>query len=326
MPSVTVVVPAFNEGPEMAHSLTVLAEYFALHRGGYDFDYIIVDDGSTDETLQVAETFARWRPNVRVLKHERNLGLGAALRTAFKEIHTDIAVVLDADLSYTPSIAMQLIEVLDREGADITLASPYLHGGQVLNVPFLRRVLSREANRILSLATGGRCITLTSMVRAFRVSALQELDFRDDGKVAIPEMLLLAIRRRMRIIEIPSTLKWTDARRSECRGINVSRVVSQIWNTFVLAFRHRPSLWLAVPGLFPGLLPLVVATLLLLRVSTGALEAGTIATLVVQYASLAMFTGQMGSFFARRSRRKRVLVSKGVGVKDNGYGLPHHVV
>jgi len=324
MTSVTVVLPAYNEGSEMAHSLTVLAEYFALHRGGYEFDYVIVDDGSTDNTYEVAQSFARWRHNVRVIKHDRNRGVGAALRTAFAEIDTDVAIVVDVDLSYAPAVAMQLIEILDREGADIALASPYVHGGSVQNVPLLRRVLSREANRLLSLATGGKCATLTAMVRAYRVSALRQLDFSDDGKAGIAEQLLLAIRKRMHIIEVPATLRWSDERRKDGRGINVPRLVSQMWATLVLAFRHRPALWLAVPGLFPGLLPLVVAVLLVMRVSAGVLEAGTIATLVIQYTSLALFTGQIGTFFARTSRQKRVLVSQ--GVSDNGYRLPHRTV
>ena len=307
----------------MGHSLTVLAEYFALHRGGYDFRYVIVDDGSTDETLQVAKSFARWRPNVRVLTHDRNRGVGAALRTAFEGIHTDIAIVMDTDLSYEPAVAMQLIEVLDREGADVATASPYLRGGSVVNVPLVRRVLSREANRILSLATSGRCSTVTCMVRAYRVEALRQLEFRDDGKAAIAEILLSAIRKKMRVVEVPATLQWSQSRRRGSRRIDPLNLAAQIWATLRLAFRHRPSLWLAVPGLFPGLLPLVVGVLLIARANTRVLEAGTIATLVVQYASLALFTGQITSFFAHTSRKRDPLTK---GVRDNGYSLPPRVV
>ena len=155
MSSVTIIVPAYNEGAAFGASLTTLADYFAMHRGDERvFHYLIVDDGSSDETFEAAQRFARWRDNVQVLRHERNCGLGAALRTAFAQTKTDMAVVLDADLSYTPAIAMDLVESLERENADIALASAYMSGGSVVNVPFVRRVLSREANRLLSLATG----------------------------------------------------------------------------------------------------------------------------------------------------------------------------
>ena len=180
---VTVVIPAYNEGPGLADALMAVATYFASHGGTYEFSYLIVDDGSNDNTYAVAEAFARrWR-RVRVLRHQVNRGLGAALRTAFDNVCTEIAVVLDADLSYSPATAMKLIEALAIERADIALASPYALGGSVLNVPGLRRVFSREANRFLSLATNGRYATLTCMVRAYRVAALRRLDFRGDRMV-----------------------------------------------------------------------------------------------------------------------------------------------
>ncbi len=301
MTSVAVVIPAYNEGGGFAAALTSIADYLAIYRGcGYEFRYLIVDDGSADETLEAARAFARWRDDVRILRHERNRGLGAALRTAFSKVDAELAVVLDADLSYAPATAMELLEALERENADIASASPYMRGGSVVNVPPIRRVLSREANRVLSLATGGRYATLTCMVRAYRTSALPQLEFRSDGMESSAELMLAALRKNMRVIEIPATLRWSDERRRARRCMRPARIASRISATLALAFRHRPSLWFAVPGLFPGLLPLVVAVLLLLRVTPTALAIGTTATIVIQYSSLALFTGQIAAFFGRK--------------------------
>lgn len=308
MTRVTVVVPAYNEGATFAGSLAALADYFAMHRGGdYEFHYLIVDDGSDDETGALAETFARWRPNVRVLHHDRNRGLGAALRTAFEALDTEVAVCLDSDLSYAPSVAMELIEELESKRADIAMASPYMDGGTVVNVPIGRRVLSREANRLLSLATKGRYATLTCMVRAYRSEIAKALRFRSDDKPAVAEMLLDGVCKNVKIVEVPARLQWTEDRRACAGGLHLKRISAQIGNTLALAFRHRPALWLAVPGLFPGLLPLVVAFLLLLRVSPATLAVGTTATIVVQYTSLALFTGQITTFVGRRFTAKRRL-------------------
>ncbi len=301
MTSVAAVIPAYNEGGGFAASLACIADYFAIYRGcGYDFQYVIVDDGSKDETLEAARAFARWRNDVRILRHEQNRGLGAALRTAFACVDADLVVVLDADLSYTPATAMELVEALERGGADIALASPYMRGGSVDNVPPMRRVLSREANRVLSLATAGRYATLTCMVRAYRASVLPQLEFRSDGMESSAELLLCALRKKMRVIEIPATLRWSDERRRTRRCMRPARIASRISATLALAFRYRPSLWFAVPGLFPGLLPLVVAILLLMRVSPTSLAVGTTATIVIQYTSLALFTGQLAAFFGRK--------------------------
>ncbi len=98
-----------------------------------------------------------------------------------------------------------------------------------------------------------------------------------------------------------SRRRWIGADdRRRARRSHLTRIAAQICATLGLAFRHRPALWLAVPGLFPGLLPLVVAFLLLLRVSPATLAVGTTATIVVQYTSLALFTGQITAFVRRR--------------------------
>lgn len=318
MTGVTVVVPAYNEGMTFACSLARIADYFAMHASsGYRFEYVIVDDGSTDQTSEIAQTFARWHNNVTILRHERNLGLGAAMRTAFRNLSTEYAIVLDADLSYTPTTGMELLEALEREQADIALASPYMRGGSTANVPALRRILSREANRLLAIAAG-RFSTFTCMVRAYRVSALKRLTFASDRMAAVPELLLNAMKQRMRIVELAATLTWSDERRSAGGRLQFARALVQIAQITRLSFRHRPSLWLAVPGLVPGLLPLVVAVLLFAHVTPATLAAATVATVVVQYASLAIFAGYLGTFFARsRLRRLSQISQKRVDTNDD---------
>jgi glycosyltransferase involved in cell wall biosynthesis len=301
MTSVTVVIPAFNEGAVFAATLVTIADYFAKHRGGgYQFTYLVVDDGSTDETYDIASTFAGQRGDVRVLRHDQNRGLGCGLRTAVAAIESELAVVLDADLSYAPATAMELLEALDRENVDIALASPYSPGGAVRNVPFGRRILSREANRLLSLATCGRYATLTCMVRAYRVEALKRLEFAQNRMDAIAEMLLDALRKDMRVLEVPATLCWSEDRRAAGGRFRTRPVVTRIVTTCLMACRYRPALWLALPGLFPGLLPLSVAILLAFHVRGSMLATATMAVIVVQYSSLALFSGQLATFFGRR--------------------------
>jgi dolichol-phosphate mannosyltransferase len=320
--SVTVVIPAYNEGEAFGGALVTIADYFSRHRaGGYHFSYLIVDDGSRDETYDAASRFASRRSDVRVVQHERNRGLGAALRTAVAAIDSDLAVVLDADLSYSPATAMELIELLERERADIALASPYAYGGSVRNVPLVRRVLSREANRLLSLATCGRYATLTCMVRAYRVEALRRLEFAGDGMDAVAEMLLSGLRKRMNVVELPAELCWSEERREAGGRFRPLTAFRRIVATCLMACRYRPALWLALPGLFPGLLPLSVAALLLLRVNGPTLAIGTTTVIVVQYSSLALFSGQLAAFFGRRFYHRHH--PNGV---QNGYNVPSRSV
>ncbi len=131
-------------------------------------------------------------------------------------------------------------------------------------------------------------------------------------------MLLCALRSQMNVVEVPATLQWSEERRTAGGRLRCSKLASRITATFTMAVRHRPALWLAVPGLLPGLLPLVVGILLILRVSGPTLAIGTTATIVVQYSSLALFGGQLTAFFGRRFIHRHRLN----GVKTNGYNLP----
>jgi hypothetical protein len=134
---------------------------------------------------------------------------------------------------------------------------------------------------------------------------------------AVPELLLGAMKRHVRIVEVPATLKWSEERRSAGGRLNVSRALAQTAQIAQLSFRHRPSLWLAVPGLVPGLLPFVVAVLLLLHVSAATLAAATIATIAVQYLSLALFAGYLGAFFAgTHLRRHHKFIQRRIQTND----------
>lgn len=298
MCTVTIVVPVYNEGPELGANLVALADYLEMHTS-YEFSYVIVDDGSTDESHSLAETFARYHRNVTLITHERNRGLGQAIRTAREVARGAYTIVIDADLSYAPPVAMALLETAERENADVVAASPYMRGGSVVNVPFARRMLSREANRLLSLATKGRYASITCMVRAYRTQLLKDLPFRFDGMECSAEILLSAVRRGARVIEIPAKLAWTDDRRLSNGRINLTASTRRTWNTIRLALAHRPALWLAVPGLFPGLLPLVIAILWFLRMEPSTIALWSAVTIAVQYTSLAIFAGQLATFFTR---------------------------
>ena len=101
-PSVSVVVPAYNEAGVLEKNLEVVCDYLKSIEAEYDWEMIIVNDGSTDETGDIADAFAKTRENVTVLHHMYNFRLGQALRYAFNNCRGDYVVVIDCDLSYSP--------------------------------------------------------------------------------------------------------------------------------------------------------------------------------------------------------------------------------
>ena len=210
--SLSVVVPAFNEGAALASVLDRIHTALASLTSRYDVELVVVDDGSADETPAVIAAFAADHPDTTVCTHQVNRGLTEALRTGTRAARGAIVVMLDADLSYVPSIVEPLARTLVETGAAAVLASPYMRGGRVANVPRDRLIASRGANFLLAACVGFRLHTLTGMVRAYETAtlrALMELPVRGEFNAWIVAELLRGGRR---VVEIPAALVWPLAR------------------------------------------------------------------------------------------------------------------
>lgn len=211
-----IVVPCFNE----AESLGKLAEGLARLRKALPSrcqpQMILVDDGSTDNTWNLLREQFTNDPQTRLIRHERNRGIAAALETGIRAAEAEIVGTLDADCTYDP---LQVIELLERltDGVDVVVASPYHPAGKVLGVPAWRLGLSRFASGLYRLVMQNKLHTYTSCVRVYRRSAVADLHVRRGGFVGIVELLWLVDRRGGRIAECPATLTVRTTGQSKMR-------------------------------------------------------------------------------------------------------------
>lgn len=209
----SLIVPAFNEGPTIASVLERIVTATADLRSSAASEIVVVDDGSTDETRVAVERFCRERPDlVRLVAHERNAGLEAAIRTGVATARYGALVLFDADLSYAPELAAPLLRTLAEAGAAAVLASPYMPGGRVANVPRDRLVASRAANALLSRCVDGSLRTLTGMVRAYDTAALREILARPTRGEFNTWVVAELLRAGRRVVEIPAELAWPAER------------------------------------------------------------------------------------------------------------------
>ena len=132
---ITVVVPTYNEASGIVATLTDLSEHVSTLRSRYDVQLLVVDDGSSDGTVGLIEDFAQADGSIEVIEHDRNAGLVAAMKTGAEHARYDTLVFLDADLSYRPEIIEPLVIARRVANASAALASPYMIGGVVANVP-----------------------------------------------------------------------------------------------------------------------------------------------------------------------------------------------
>jgi glycosyltransferase involved in cell wall biosynthesis len=248
-PLVSVLLPVYNEAGVLEENLAAIQDYLRTLDHLYRWEVIIVNDGSVDDTGPVAEGQRSRYPNLRVLHHPTNLGLGHGFKTGFANARGDYVVTLDIDLSYSPEHIGALLERIRQAKVQVVLASPYMKGGKISNVPWLRRILSVWANRFLSFFAHGNLSTLTCMVRVHEGDFARSLVLRSVGMEVMPETIYKAMILRARIGQIPAHLDWSRQIAAGSRRRSSMRILRHMFATVLSGFIFRPFLFFILPGL-----------------------------------------------------------------------------
>lgn len=253
-PLVSLVAPAYNEALIIEKNLAVLCSYMESLEKQYRWELIVVNDGSRDETGILAEAFGQSYSNIHIVHHLTNSGLGQTLRTGFEHCQGDYIITLDLDFSYAPEDHIErLLSNIRETHAKVVVASPYMKGGKVSNVPWLRRVLSIWGNRFLSFSAKGSLATLSSMVRVYDADFLRTLNLKSMGMEINPEVIHKARLLEARITEIPAHLKWVSQKaqpRAKRRSSSMTsaKLLKHTWSIFLFGFLFRPVMFFIVPS------------------------------------------------------------------------------
>ena len=258
LPLVSVIIPAYNEAALLEPTLTAVCRYMDSLEDRYQWEVIVINDGSRDRTGEIANGFAASRTGVRIVHHPRNRGLGQALQSGFQASRGDYVIVLDSDLSYAPDHIGRLLEQIRLKHAKIVVASPYAKGGQVSDVPWLRRVMSAWANRFLATVAQSSLSTLTGMVRIYDGRFIRALSLKSVGMEVSPEIIYKSLLLRAPIEEIPAHLDWRLQRTVHTGRTSSMKVLPHILSTIFTGFIFSPFVFFLLPGLL--LLSLAVYT------------------------------------------------------------------
>ncbi len=202
---VTIVVPLYEESENIAYLKRTLLNLRTSLHGRYDLRFVLVDDGSSDDTWdRMQEAFSDVE-RCRLVTLGSNHGVSAAILRGLREADTEIVCSMDCDCSYDPAGIGEMIPLLD--AADLVTASPYHPDGEVYNVPSWRLFLSRNLSRLYNSLLGQGLHTYTSCFRAYRRSAIVDLPVRNDDFLGIAEVVVQLTSRGGRVVEHPAMLE-----------------------------------------------------------------------------------------------------------------------
>jgi glycosyltransferase involved in cell wall biosynthesis len=169
--SISVVMPAYNEAPHILDNLREVV----LAVEDYDYEIIVVDDGSQDLTYHEALKFVAPDPaRVRVVRYDENLGKGNALMCGSWFARGDYVVFLDADMDLHPSQLPKFFAIMDRTAADVVIGSKR-HPDSKVDYPFIRRVYSAVYYTIIRLMFGLPIKDSQTGLKIFRSEVLQRV-------------------------------------------------------------------------------------------------------------------------------------------------------
>jgi len=219
----SVVIPVYNEAATVA---TAVARVRALD---IPLEIICVDDASTDGTGEVLERLLTEGQIDRLLRHERNRGKGAALRTGFAHATGDVVVIQDADLEYDPRDLPALLEPIADGRADAVFGSRFL-GGPHRVLYFWHRVGNGLLTLVSNMLTDLNLTDMETCYKMMRRDLLQSLPLRTDRFGIEPELTARLAQAGARIYEVPIT--YAGRTYAEGKKIGWKDGVAAFWHIF----------------------------------------------------------------------------------------------
>lgn len=247
----SVIVPCYNEADnilKLHDELLPVVEGLISHgwknmpEKNFPAEMIFVDDGSRDDTMaRLRDSFGGetgTKLTFKFLKHETNLGLGAAIRTGFTNAAGDIILTVDSDGTYKFSEIPALLSLLTPD-VDIVTASPYHPAGGVVGVPAYRLFLSRGSSFLYRILLDWNIHTYTCLFRAYRSEVVHNIGFKSNGFLGGTELLVNAMIQGYKVAEFPAVLH------KRMYGVSKARIMQTIWAHLNFQLRvlfHRTQL------------------------------------------------------------------------------------
>lgn len=219
----SVVVPAYNEERTLSLVIERLLALPCL------LEILVVDDCSTDDTARVAMKYAAATPAVRLLRHERNWGKTAALKTGFAAARGEIVIIQDADLEYDPSEIPAVIEPIVRGEADVVYGSRFLVRTAARVLYFYHYLANKGLTFLSNFLTNLNMTDVETGYKAFRASIVRELVITSSGFGFEIEVSAKIAKLRCVVYEVP--ISYHGRTYEEGKKIGAADGIQALWLT-----------------------------------------------------------------------------------------------
>ena len=197
---ISVIIPCYNE------EKTIMEIIGLVHQSlnGYDFEVILVDDGSTDNTKIILEENSESYEKLKVIFHSINYGKGAALRTGFNVAIGEVVIIQDADLEYNPSEYSKLIKPIEEGKADIVYGSRFKSGDTSRVLYFWHQVGNKLITVLSNMFTNLNFTDVETCYKVFRKEVLDKIIIEENRFGFEPAITakIAKLRPRLKIYEV----------------------------------------------------------------------------------------------------------------------------
>jgi glycosyltransferase involved in cell wall biosynthesis len=198
---ISIVIPVYNEEP------TIQAVIQKIQQIPFEKEIIAVDDGSTDKTAEILSSLQE--NSLIVLKHEKNQGKGAALRTGFSKAAGDIILIQDADLEYDPQDYQNLLQPILEGKADVVYGSRFLSGPHRV-LYFWHYVGNKFLTLLSNMLSNLNLSDMETGYKVFKKEVLNQLKLKSNRFGFEPEFTIKIAKKNIKIYEVPISYYGRD--------------------------------------------------------------------------------------------------------------------
>jgi glycosyltransferase involved in cell wall biosynthesis len=196
-PCLSVVMAVYNEQESVTQVLTTVLQQRPVQ------EIIVVDDSSSDNTWPILQVFVAGQPRIRLLRHEKNLGKGAALRTGFQHASAPIVIIQDADFEYDPAEYYLLLNPILTGRADVVYGSRFGGHGAHRVLYYWHSVGNKLLTTLSNMGTNLNLADMETCYKTFKREILEKISLEESRFGFEPEVTAKVARLGVRIFEVP---------------------------------------------------------------------------------------------------------------------------